>query len=390
MKIFAYNDFILKKFRNKVYGDDSHVLFISYTGKTFFEDYLLGSRLRNSSESGYYEIQNGEKHILALPNYNSVSDFLRSPGIFLQARKILKKRLKEFDVFWLTWPHPISFLILSMIGVRKPVVLFVRQNLEELIKVRYSGINKLAGLYFTRILYRYAKRFHSNALVVSVGEEMFNKMKTDFERSYFISDCIVPQEVSIQPRSAPNDTFKLIFVGRLEPEKGLLVLLEAIIVLRKAGLDLNLTIVGEGQSRRDLEERIEKDLMGDFVKLKGYVPFGQDLFELYTRHDLMVISSFSEGLPKIINEARAFALPIVSTRVGGIAKELKDNETVVFVEPGQSESLANGIKTLLQSPDLYVRLSNNLSEEFKTNSLEYWSGKFAEIVKNYVTNERKS
>ncbi|MDX5337602.1 MAG: glycosyltransferase family 4 protein [Cyclobacteriaceae bacterium] len=387
MKIFAYNDFILKKYESNIYGDDSHVLFIDHTGTQYFEKYLLGSRVKNSPQKGYYLVKDGSEKILPLPNYSSVSDFLKRPGLFGEARKILKPKIYHFDVFWLTWPHPISFLILLLIGKDKPKVLFIRQNLEALIQVRYSGIQRKIGLLFTRLMYAYAKRFHPQALIVTVGEEMYKIMQGQFQKVHFISDCIVPSEVAQAPRKFPEEKLKLIFVGRLEAEKGIPVLLHAIKILREK-FPLQLTLVGEGACQNEIDQIIAAESLAEEVVLVGYVPFGEQLFELYKSHHLMVISSYSEGLPKIINEARAFALPIVSTEVGGIAKELKNENTVIFSPPGDSLLLAQGIEKIWTDKLLYEKISRNLSEEFKTNSLEYWSGKFASLVRAHVRNQQ--
>lgn len=386
MRIFAYNDFILKKFRRVIYGDDSHVLFIKHTVRSFFTESILGSRVRESEESGFYEYTSNEEDVLALPDYESVSEFLKKPSLFTEANEKLSERINDFDVFWLTWPHPISFLILWKVGKKKERVLFIRQNLEELIKVRYQGLGKFAGLLFTRFMYAYARVFHRDAIIVTVGEEMYHRMKKTFPKVFFISDCIVPQQFSIPAREALRLKKKLIFVGRLEPEKGLFVLLKAFQKLIDQDSDFQLTIVGDGVCMEDLKLEIANNQLEKYVHLEGYVPFGEKLFELYKSHDIMVVSSFSEGLPKIINEARAFSLPIVSTEVGGIANELKDQKTCLFVPPNNSDELASSIFKLANSPSLYQEISLNLHKEFETNSLEYWSKNFSEIIYQNASN----
>lgn len=386
MRIFAYNDFILKKFKGVIYGDDSHVLFIKHTVQSFFSKSILGSRVREFDEPGFYEYTSNEEEVLALPDYNSVSEFLRRPSLFKEANEKLSKRIDDFDVFWLTWPHPVSFLILWKVGKKKKRVLFVRQNLEELIKVRYKGIGKYAGLLFTRFMYTFARVFHRDAIVVTVGDEMFHRMRKTFPKVFFISDCIVPKQFSIAPRVYSQFAKKLIFVGRLEPEKGLFILLEAFQKMIEKDPEFQLTIVGDGVCMDDLKLEIANKNLEKYVHLEGYVPFGGKLFELYKSHDIMVISSFSEGLPKIINEARAFSLPIVSTKVGGIANELKDQKTCLFVPPNNPDELASSIFKLASMPSLYEEISINLNKEFQVNSLEYWSENFSEIIYQNASN----
>ena len=101
-----------------------------------------------------------------------------------------------------------------------------------------------------------------------------------------------------------------------------------------------------------------------------------------------MISSYSEGLPKIINEARAFALPIITTRVGGIANELVHEKSCIFVDSGSATQLADAVVRLMNDPEMFALISKNLHQEFETNSLEYWSSYFADLVKKHAGNEK--
>lgn len=387
MKIFAYNDFILRKYNGKIYGDDSHILFIKETVETHFSEFKLGSRLIENSSPGHYLFNDQANKVLVLPFYKSVSNFFTNPGLFKKASLILKNEVQNYDVFWLTWPHPVSFLILLAVGKKKPVVLFVRQNLEALIEVRYRGLNRIMGKLFTRFMYAYARVFHSNALLVSVGEEMYKVLGKSFVNAAYVSDSIVPKSAQTGPKLAISHPVKLLFVGRLEPEKALPILLEAVEILKER-TDVHLTIVGEGDSRSLLDQLIVDKNLNDQVSFAGYLPFGEELFELYRTHDLLMISSYSEGLPKIINEARAFALPIITTRVGGIAKELVHEKSCIFVDSGSASQLADAVLRLLNEPEMFHLISKNLHQEFETNSLEYWSGYFADLVKKHAGNEK--
>jgi len=382
MKIFAYNDFILLKEDENIYADDSHILFIKSTCENHFDDFCLGSRVSPLSGKGHYFFSDQEKHLLELPYYSSVSDFLKRPSLLIKALFQLRSQLKKFDIFWITWPHPISFLILFLVGSKKPVVLFVRQNLEALIKVRYSGIKMSLGLIFARFVYLYASTFRSNAMLVTVGKEMHQHLSSGFVNSKHISDSIISEEYSVKERLYNvGNTLKLLFIGRLEPEKGLLDLINSVNLINKE-IPATLTIVGEGISRIESESLSKSLGLTEKITFLGYIPFGDNLFDIYNSHDILMISSFSEGLPKIINEARAFSIPVISTKVGGIADELHHEETCLFVNPGNPEQLAEAAIRLFSDKKLYNYICKNLGEEFQKNSLQYWSREFAEFVKD--------
>jgi glycosyltransferase involved in cell wall biosynthesis len=86
------------------------------------------------------------------------------------------------------------------------------------------------------------------------------------------------------------------------------------------------------------------------IRLCGYRSVGPDLFSLYAEADAFVLSSDNayEGLPRVLWEAMANSLPIVSTDIGSIGETLGD--AVTLVPPGSAGGLARGIRRLLRDP----------------------------------------
>src|SRR5690606_31145285 len=119
-----------------------------------------------------------------------------------------------------------------------------------------------------------------------------------FRNNFYISDSIISEKHQLPARKEFNKDAKLLFVGRLEPEKGLIDLINALKVINKS-VPVSLTIVGEGEMGEALKLLVDKLDLSHCVKFEGYQAFGEDLFQLYRSHDIMMISSYSEGLPKI-------------------------------------------------------------------------------------------
>jgi colanic acid/amylovoran biosynthesis glycosyltransferase len=124
-------------------------------------------------------------------------------------------------------------------------------------------------------------------------------------------------------------------VGRLVPDKGQSILLDALAELRSRGVGVTATIVGDGPDRAALEAQAR----GLDVEFTGAV--GQDrIRELYAAADVFCLPSFAEGVPVVLMEAMASGLPVVTTRVMGIP-ELVDE---VLVPPGRSDALADALE----------------------------------------------
>jgi glycosyltransferase involved in cell wall biosynthesis len=127
-------------------------------------------------------------------------------------------------------------------------------------------------------------------------------------------------------------------IGRLSPEKGVDIFLDACVRLRQQNVEFNAIIAGDGPDRSALER--QAGLLAPNVVFAGHV---EDVAALYENIDLLVIPSRSEGLPNVLLEAIGHDLPVVSTDVGAIAEVLADPVAGLIVPAGDSAALAAAI-----------------------------------------------
>jgi glycosyltransferase involved in cell wall biosynthesis len=151
------------------------------------------------------------------------------------------------------------------------------------------------------------------------------------------------------PPERSQPVAKLLAVGRLEPQKGYEVLIEAVAQARAAGAAVELEIAGEGSERPLLERRIAELGLGEHVVLLGQ---RRDVPELMAAADAFVHSARWEGFGLVLLEAMRAGLPIVSTAVGAIPEVVADGETGLLVEPDDPGALAHAILRLAQEPGL--------------------------------------
>lgn len=138
---------------------------------------------------------------------------------------------------------------------------------------------------------------------------------------------------------------RLLSVGRLVPEKGSPVLVDAVRRLREQGIDTEVRLVGAGPLEPLLRREIAAAGLEDRIRLLGLV--GQDdLPEQYHWADVFVLPSFQEGLPVVLMEALATELPVVTTRIAGIAELVQDGTMGAVVSPGRSDLIADAVAQL--------------------------------------------
>lgn len=155
---------------------------------------------------------------------------------------------------------------------------------------------------------------------------------------------IDPVEVRARVGLSPTDTM-LLLGARLDEQKGMPFLIDAVAALAGRVRDLHLVIAGEGPLRDALIQQAAARGVGDRVHFPGV---RLDMPDLLRAADLFVMSSLWEGLPMVILEALAAGCPIVSTEVGGVPTAVQHDRTGVLVPPRDPAALAHAIESLLQ------------------------------------------
>jgi colanic acid/amylovoran biosynthesis glycosyltransferase len=158
-----------------------------------------------------------------------------------------------------------------------------------------------------------------------------------------------------QPKLHQGMGNQLLFVGRLAAEKGVPVLLDSLVQLTQEYPDLVLTLVGDGESRADLEQKVATLGLSDRVRFLGYQ--SQTAVRQHIQaSDVFVLPSFAEGVPVVLMEAMAAGIPVVSTQIAGISELVENGVSGYLVPPGDADVLAVRIKELIDNPDLRSKM----------------------------------
>lgn len=155
----------------------------------------------------------------------------------------------------------------------------------------------------------------------------------------------------------PRDTFgkRVLFVGRLDPVKGVPLLLEAFAAVRSAHPEAHLTIVGDGAGRAGLERQAADLGIAGAVTFAGYKS-QDEVAALLETVDMLVLPSFAEGVPVVLMEAMASRIPVLASRVAGVPELVEDGVSGFLVPPGDVASLTDRLAVLMGDPDLCRRM----------------------------------
>lgn len=133
-------------------------------------------------------------------------------------------------------------------------------------------------------------------------------------------------------------------IGRLSSEKGQIVFLNAANIILSKYPDSIFVIIGEGPDMNHLKKHAIRLGIGKKVIFTGH---RRDMIDIYHDLDIVIIPSFTEGLPNVGLEALAMKKSIVATNVGGIPEFIENEKTGILVKPGHPEEIAEAVSWLL-------------------------------------------
>lgn len=141
----------------------------------------------------------------------------------------------------------------------------------------------------------------------------------------------------------------LLNVGRLQTVKGQIHLVRMMPSVLEKWANAHLLIVGEGPERKNIEDAISAEKMGDHITLLGQ---RADVPQLLNSSDVFVFPSLNEALGLSVIEAMATGLPVVAADFGGLRELVRNGETGLLVTPADPEALAKGVLAVLDSPEM--------------------------------------
>jgi glycosyltransferase involved in cell wall biosynthesis len=162
----------------------------------------------------------------------------------------------------------------------------------------------------------------------------------------------------LPPRAEDRSGVRLICVGRLSAEKGQAGLLEAFAAALGDCPGLSMLFVGDGPERTRLEARAAELGLGDRVEFAGRCGEDETLRRI-AGADVLVLSSFMEGLPIVLMEAMAVGTAVIASRVAGIPELVRDGESGLLFTPSNWPELATCIRRLAGDAGLRQALASN-------------------------------
>ncbi|MCR4752882.1 MAG: glycosyltransferase [Candidatus Saccharibacteria bacterium] len=186
------------------------------------------------------------------------------------------------------------------------------------------------------------------------------------------------------PRNVPI----VLYVGRIDPEKSLEILVNSFKKLIKKTPKAHLVMVGDGTAREKLEKIIKREKTSSQTHFIGRV-IGDDLPQIYRTGTVFVITSKTETQSIVLMEAMASGLPAIAVNAGAVTELVEDGENGFILEPDDTAGIASGINTIISDKELREKMSKNALKMITKHDINYTLSRFEKIYNNVLQSHSK-
>ncbi|MHA1987716.1 MAG: glycosyltransferase family 4 protein, partial [Promethearchaeota archaeon] len=250
---------------------------------------------------------------------------------------------------WITWILKILF--------RKKLVIRCGYELYSFSVHEYKNLSSYPMSYL-RLVFIYLIEFIS----YKIADQII--ISNNAEKNFIIKHFkINPKKITVIPNIIDVDIFRplniekkkksVLFIGRLNEYKNLENLIEAFTYLK----DFSLDIIGQGESEKNLKERVEKLNLQSRVKFLGIFPNFR-LPEIINQHEIFILVSNMEGNPKVLLEAMSCGIACIGSNIPSINQIIKHEKTGYLTDL-DSKSIVEAIKNTYENDQLMKIVGKN-------------------------------
>ena len=356
--------------------------FVAEVGKHFAETRVVGRAVRAGAGTDY-ELPAGLR-LTPLPYYEDlrrVSPVLGSIGGTVRG---MWRGLSSADVVWVFGPHPFALLLILLALVRRRrVILGVRQDTMGYFRTRLpsrSWLPVLLPLWLVDRAYRLLARVLPAVVVGHRLERTYGGPRRGVMPTTI--SLTASSEISSEPRAKDWHGIKeLLIVGRIEPEKNPILVVDALAELnRRRPNEYRLTWAGVGRMAE--MTRLRADALGleQNLVLAGFVPYGPSLLAMYRSAHIVVHVSLTEGLPQVLIEAMATGTPVVATDVGSVRDALEGGAAGVLIPAGDRGAIVDAVLRLTDDAALRDRCIERGLIIGRRHALDVEAARVAEFI----------
>lgn len=368
---------------------------------TFIERAGIGDQLTLSAsvlykpdiipENYYVVVEKRDISVLPLPGWKDMpTSLLRLPFCLRSILRNARSLVRQSDLIWIRIPSAVAFFFWWLARKnRKPLIIHVAGNILLTPRPpKYKGLRLFAARILSRVLHLLTRWMIHYGIILVAGGELQKLLSTPLHPAYLFDDTLISQKDLKPAKKTMGQAKEILFVGRFDYGKGIEILIEVMALLSNEFPDIKLKMAGDGVLFETIRRKVEERKLKKHVKLLGFVPSTGPLQGLYKKADILVLPSdtYPEGFPRVILEAWAAGIPLVTTRLAGIPYRVRDEQNGLMVTPGDRNELANALRRLITNEKLRYRIAEGGCQTVRRLTFEHQVYLIKGLLRSYYPN----
>jgi glycosyltransferase involved in cell wall biosynthesis len=352
----------------------------------YFDEIVLCVPVLTAPRGEGTPIRSSNVRLAPLPFFDGPVQFYPRLPVMLPA---LFSFVRDIDLLHCRVPTPAAVFAFAFARLlHRPAFVLIVGDLKALLPTMpYRGIKKVLWRAYTEFEERNVQSMADRSLAFANGAALVAKhARADHPVVQTQTTTIAADEIATRKDTCTGERVRLLTVSRIDPRKGLRVLPDVVRELVAAGIDATLDIFGPATGAPGEEERgaIQSSAsalgVSDRIALRGSLPLDR-LIAVYREHDIFVLPTLpGEGIPRVLLEAMAAGVPVVTTRVAGIPSLVTDGENGLLVDTANAKPVADAIARLVTDAPLRRRAIARGYETARAHTLEAQAARMMQDV----------
>lgn len=311
----------------------------------YFKEVVCVTYSNNQSDENKYKIKSSNISLIDLGEKPILRTTLLKHKKY---QNILLKNLDKFDMIFYRSPSPLVIYFYPLTRDKINIFFFIANMLSgfDNIKGKINPIKYYLWKTYWTFDHAYLQKYANASLTLSNGPTFLKEFVKVKNQKIIFTSTIYDKDVQDGKKQRDlNTPLRLLYLGRVSNEKSIDTLIEAINILNKKNIEIELNIAGSGDPLYENElKTLVKNLKIQNINFLGHVSKKENIENLMDRHDIFVIPSSWDWQPRTMWEATARGLPIICSKGVKSPYLLFEHEKdMLFVNIKDSVDLAENI-----------------------------------------------